>query len=75
MKTFKEHEIEEALVSGDRHIVSAIMDKLLDYFSDGLKKGDERKLAQLNQIGKLVNMGVTKKKQAKGRAFLYKLKK
>lgn len=76
MKTFKEHnQQDEALVASNANIVGAIMNKLQDYFTKGLADDDERKIAQLNQVGKLVNMGVTRKKQAKGRSFLYKLKK
>lgn len=68
-------EIDEALVASNSGIVSAIMNKLQDYFTKGLHDDDEKVMAQLNQVGKIVKMGVTRKKQAKGRAFLYKLKK
>jgi len=68
-------QVDEALVASNASIVGAIMNKLQDYFTKGLHDDDEKKLAQLNQTGRLVNMGVTRKKQAKGRAFLYKLKK
>lgn len=76
MKTFKEHnQQDEALVASNSNIVGAIMNKLQDYFTKGLHDDDEKVIAQLNQVGKIVKMGVTRKKQAKGRSFLYKLKK
>lgn len=71
----RSEDVDEALVASNSNIVSAIMNKLQDYFTKALDSDDERKMAQLNQVGKLVNMGVTRKKQAKGRSFLYKLKK
>ena len=67
--------VNEALVASDRNILTAIFNKLEDYFAKGMQDGDERKLMQLNQFAKLVRMGITKQKQAKGKTFLYKLKK
>tara|TARA_B100001939_G_C16871342_1_gene586581 strand:- start:793 stop:1035 length:243 start_codon:yes stop_codon:yes gene_type:complete len=78
MKTFKEfrekEEVEEALVASDSNILQAIFNKLEPYFYAGLQKGDEKVIAQLNQVAKLVNTGVTKSGQARNKTFMYKLK-
>jgi len=71
----KDENVDEALVSGNRNIVKAILNKLEDYFADGLSNDDEKKMMELNLVAKHVRMGVTRKRQAKGKAFLYKLKK
>ena len=66
---------DEALVAGHREIVKQILDKLEDTLGDALVKGDEKSLAFVNQIAKSVGLGISQKKQAKGRSFSYKLKK
>tara|TARA_Y100001937_G_scaffold16913_1_gene23336 strand:- start:6721 stop:7287 length:567 start_codon:yes stop_codon:yes gene_type:complete len=67
--------IDEALVANNSDIVSAILNQLQPYFAKGLNNDDEKRIAHLNAVGKHVNMGVTRKRQAKNRTFLYKLKK
>lgn len=71
----KDENVDEALVASNSGIVKAILNQLQTYFADGLGKDDEKKLMQLNNVAKHVNMGVTRKRQAKGKAFMYKLKK
>lgn len=67
-------EIDEALVGRDVNIIRSILKDLESYFYDGLSKGDEKALAQLNQVAKLVNLGITKSGQAQNKSFMYKLK-
>ena len=67
-------EIDEALVARDVDIVRGILKDLEPYFYKGLQKGDEKVMAQLNQVAKLVNKGIKKQGQAKNKTFLYKLK-
>jgi len=71
----KDENVDEALVASNSGIVKAILNQLQTYFTDGLAKDDEKKLMQLNNVAKHVNMGVTRKRQQKGKAFMYKLKK
>lgn len=72
MKGFNEHQYaDEALVAGDRNIVKAILNKLEDIMVDSLQNGNEE---MVNNIARFAKMKVTKKKQAKGKAFVYKLK-
>ena len=72
MKGFNEHQyVDEALVAGDRNIVKAILNKLEDIMVDSLQNGNEE---MVNNIARFAKMKVTKKKQAKGKAFVYKLK-
>jgi hypothetical protein len=72
MKGFNEHQYaDEALVAGDRNIVKAILNKLEDIMVDSLQNGNEE---IVNNIARYARMKVTKKKQAKGKAFVYKLK-
>ncbi len=66
---------DEALVADHRAIVKQILDKLEDTLGDALVKGDEKSLALVNQIARTVGLGVSQKKQAKGRTFSYRLKK
>ncbi len=67
-------EVDEALVARDADIIQAIFNKLEPYFYKGLQAGDEKVIAQLNQMAKLVNTGITKAGQAKNKTFMYKLK-
>lgn len=67
-------EVDEALVARDADIIQAIFSKLEPYFYKGLQTGDEKVIAQLNQMAKLVNTGITKAGQAKNKTFMYKLK-
>ena len=67
-------EVDEALVASDSNILQAIFNKLEPYFYAGLQKGDEKVIAQLNQVAKLVNTGVTKSGQSRNKTFMYKLK-
>ena len=72
MKGFNEHQYaDEALVAGDRNIVKAILNKLEDIMVDSLQNGNEE---MVNNIARYARMKVTKKKQAKGKTFVYKLK-
>lgn len=71
----KDENVDEALVSSNSSIVKAILNQLQTYFADGLSKDDEKIMAELNQVAKYVKMGVTRKRQQKNKAFLYKLKK
>ena len=72
MKGFNEHQYaDEALVAGDRAIVKDILRRVEDSMVDALQRGDEE---FVNNIARHVKMRVTKKKQAKGKAFSYKLK-
>tara|TARA_B100000123_G_scaffold158004_1_gene116881 strand:- start:501 stop:770 length:270 start_codon:yes stop_codon:yes gene_type:complete len=71
----KREKQEEALVADHRAIVKQILDKLEDKLGDALVKGDEKSLALVNQIARTVGLGISQKKQAKGRSFSYKLKK
>ena len=72
MKGFIEHQYaDEALVAGDRAIVKDILRRVEDSMVDALQRGDEE---FVNNIARHVKMRVTKKKQAKGKAFSYKLK-
>jgi len=64
-------EVEEALVAADRAIVKDILRRVEDSMVDALKRGDEE---FVNNIARHVKMKVTKKKQARGKAFSYKLK-
>jgi len=71
MKSFSEKEYNEALVAADRAIVKDILRKVEDSMVDALKRGDEE---FVNNIARHVKMKVTKKKQARGKAFSYRLK-
>lgn len=65
---------DEALVGDHATIVNQITKKLESELNNALKKGDEKSLALVNQIARIVGLGVTQKKQAKGKTFSYKLK-
>lgn len=65
---------DEALVGDHATIVNQITKKLESELNNALKKGDEKSLALVNQIARIVGLGVSQKKQAKGKTFSYKLK-
>ena len=65
---------DEALVGDHATIVSQITKKLESELNNALKKGDEKSLVLVNQIARIVGLGVSQKKQAKGKTFSYKLK-
>ena len=65
---------DEALVGDHATIVNQITKRLESELNNALKKGDEKSLALVNQIARIVGLGVTQKKQAKGKTFSYKLK-
>ena len=85
MKTFKELrekslpeeiEVDEALVASDSNILRAILNKIDDDVSSMLLKNQrEKAFAIMSQIAKFAGYAVTKKKQAKHKTFLYKLRK
>tara|TARA_B100000287_G_scaffold286803_1_gene270366 strand:+ start:1668 stop:1904 length:237 start_codon:yes stop_codon:yes gene_type:complete len=77
MKSFKEYKQkdEAALVMADREIVKTILNEVEKRISTMLDKNPEKALILINQIGRVVGFGVTKKGQAKGRSFRYDLKK
>ena len=74
MKTFKEHnqQDEAALVSSDRNIIKSILNRLEDMMVKALEKGD---VEMVNNVARIAKLKVTKKGQAKGKAFRYDLKK
>ena len=81
MKTFKEFreqatETDEALVAPDFDILRAILHKIEDDVKKLLiKDSREAAFAKMAQVAKLAGYGITKKKQAKTKTFMYKLKK
>ena len=70
-----DEDVDEALVGPNAVIVKQILDALSDKMYDALTKGDKDGVAMVNQIAKMVGLGVTQKSQAKGKSFSYKLKK
>ena len=70
-----DEEVDEALVGPNAVIVKQIINSLSDKMLDALNKGDKDGVAMVNQIAKMVGLGVTQKSQAKGKSFSYKLKK
>ena len=69
-----DEDVDEALVGPNAVIVKQILDALSDKMQDALTKGDRDGVAMVNQIAKMVGLGVTQKSQAKGKSFSYKLK-
>lgn len=70
-----DEDVDEALVGPNAVIIKQILDALSDKMQDALTKGDRDGVAMVNQIAKMVGLGVTQKSQAKGKSFSYKLKK
>ena len=70
-----DEDVDEALVGPNAVIVKQILDALSDKMYDALTKGDKDGVAMVNQIAKMVGLGITQKSQAKGKSFSYKLKK
>ena len=69
-------EIDEALVAPDFDILRAILHKIEDDVKKLLiKDSREAAFAKMAQVAKLAGYGITKKKQAKTKTFMYKLKK
>ena len=71
MKTFKESLDEAPMVSTNKHIVQSVLDKIEPMLVKDLDKG---KTEVLNNIARLVKLKVTRKGQAKGKAYRYDLK-
>ena len=70
-----DEDVDEALVGPNAVIIKQILDALSDKMQDALTKGDRDGVAMVNQIAKMVGLGITQKSQAKGKSFSYKLKK
>ena len=70
-----DEDVDEALVGPNAVIVKQIVNALADKMHDALTKGDKDSVAMVNQIAKMVGLGITQKSQAKGKSFSYKLKK
>ncbi len=70
-----DEDVDEALVGPNAVIIKQILDALSDKMHDALTKGDRDGVAMVNQIAKMVGLGVTQKSQSKGKSFSYKLKK
>ena len=80
MKTFKEfresQEVEEKLVASDIDILDTILDQIRsDITSDKIKKRFERSWPKMQVLAKMAGMGISKKMQAKGKTYLWVLKK
>lgn len=80
MKTFKEfresQEVEEKLVASDIDILDTIIDKIKDDISkDKIKGRFERSWPKMQVLAKMAGMGISKKMQAKGKTYLWVLKK
>ena len=80
MKTFKEfresQEVEEKLVASDIDILDTIIDKIKDDISkDKIKGRFERSWPKMKVLAKMAGMGISKKMQAKGKTYLWVLKK
>ena len=80
MKTFKEfresQEVEEKLVASDIDILDTIITKIRDDItSDKIKKRFERSWPKMQVLAKMAGMGISKKMQAKGKTYLWVLKK
>jgi len=69
-------EVQEALVMRDMDIARSIFHKLENDMTKLLhKKQDEKFFVLLQKIASVAGVGVTKKKQAKGKTYSYDLKK
>jgi len=69
-------EVDEALVASDSNILRAILNKIDDDVSSLLLKDQrEKAFVIMSQIAKFAGYAITKKKQAKHKTFLYKLRK
>ena len=83
MKTFKEfresqesQEVEEKLVASDIDILDTIITKIRDDItSDKIKKRFEKSWPKMQVLAKIAGMGISKKMQAKGKTYLWVLKK
>jgi len=80
MKTFKEFrkntQVDEKLVASDIDILDTIIDKIKDDISkDKIKGRFERSWPKMKVLAKMAGMGISKKMQAKGKTYLWVLKK
>lgn len=77
MKNFKDFQLDEApLVMSDIDMVDALMKDLRDKIaSDKVKGKFEKHMPIINAMAKYMGYGITRKGQAKGKAFRYDLKK
>ena len=80
MKTFKEFrkntQVDEKLVASDIDILDTIIDKIKDDISkDKIKGRFERSWQKMQALAKMAGMGISKKMQAKGKTYLWVLKK
>ena len=80
MKTFKElrknTQVDEKLVASDIDILDTIIDKIKDDISkDKIKGRFERSWPKMQVLAKMAGMGISKKMQAKGKTYLWVLKK
>ena len=80
MKTFKEFrkttQVDEKLVASDIDILDTIIDKIKDDISkDKIKGRFERSWPKMQVLAKMAGMGISKKMQAKGKTYLWVLKK
>jgi len=83
MKTFKEfresqesQEVKEKLVASDIDILDTILDQIRsDITSDKIKKRFEKSWPKMQVLAKMAGFGISKKMQAKGKTYLWVLKK
>jgi hypothetical protein len=61
---------EGKLISGYRHIIDVVLQKIAGKIEKDLKNNTEKGIALLNQIGSLVGHKITTDKQQKGKLFL-----
>jgi hypothetical protein len=68
--------LEEKLVAGDLSILDAILGKIKDDVIDDKVKGNfEKSWPKMQALAKIAGYGITKKMQAKGKAYMWKLRK
>ena len=80
MKTFRElrknTQVDEKLVASDMNILDTILDQIRnDIAKDKLQKRFERSWPKMQVLAKMAGMGISKKMQAKGKTYLWVLKK
>lgn len=69
-------QVEEALVASDLNIFNAIVTKIRDDIAKEKLAGKfEKSWPKMVQLAKIAGYGITKQKQARGKAYLWKLKK
>ena len=83
MKGFKEFRkeqqdlvIDESLVASDLNILDTILNKIKDdIVTSKVNKEFEKSWPKMQALSKLAGYGISKKKQAKGKTYLWKLRK